>query len=151
VRDCVEFLSRTPFYIDDNVGLFRLDVRLTNDAAVFFILFAHVAGEILAAHADRIETERHQPFPYLGRLDGASEQVCKLGHPFLRRLGRCKYAPPNVYLKARVSGFGDGRQVRKPGTKMIFAGIKNEKEVGDLWSYVSQFELFAKVGDGMRD
>jgi cytochrome c len=27
-----------------------------------------------------------------------------------------------------------------PGTKMIFAGIKNEKELGDLWSYVSQFD-----------
>jgi cytochrome c len=27
-----------------------------------------------------------------------------------------------------------------PGTKMIFAGIKNEKEVNDLWSYVSQFD-----------
>ena len=26
-----------------------------------------------------------------------------------------------------------------PGTKMTFAGIKNEKEINDLWSYVSQF------------
>ena len=26
-----------------------------------------------------------------------------------------------------------------PGTKMIFAGIKNEKEAGDLWAYLSQF------------
>ena len=27
-----------------------------------------------------------------------------------------------------------------PGTKMVFAGIKSEKELGDLWSYVSQFD-----------
>jgi len=27
-----------------------------------------------------------------------------------------------------------------PGTKMVFAGIKSEKEIGDLWSYVSQFD-----------
>jgi cytochrome c len=27
-----------------------------------------------------------------------------------------------------------------PGTKMVFAGIKSEKEVNDLWSYVSQFD-----------
>jgi cytochrome c len=26
-----------------------------------------------------------------------------------------------------------------PGTKMIFAGIKNEKEIGDLWAYIAQF------------
>ena len=26
-----------------------------------------------------------------------------------------------------------------PGTKMIFPGIKNEKEAGDLWAYLAQF------------
>ena len=26
-----------------------------------------------------------------------------------------------------------------PGTKMIFPGIKNEKEAGDLWTYIAQF------------
>jgi cytochrome c len=32
-----------------------------------------------------------------------------------------------------------------PGTKMIFAGIKNEKELGDLWSYVAQFDKTGNV------
>jgi cytochrome c len=27
-----------------------------------------------------------------------------------------------------------------PGTKMIFAGVKNEKEIGDLWAYIRQFD-----------
>jgi len=29
---------------------------------------------------------------------------------------------------------------RIPGTKMAFAGIKNEKEIADLWGYLKQFK-----------
>ena len=32
-----------------------------------------------------------------------------------------------------------------PGTKMVFAGIKNEKEAGDLWAYVSSFDKDGKT------
>jgi cytochrome c len=28
-----------------------------------------------------------------------------------------------------------------PGTKMVFAGIKNEKEATDLWAYLKQFKV----------
>ena len=31
-------------------------------------------------------------------------------------------------------------RAKVPGTKMVFAGIKSEKEVGDLWSYLAQFD-----------
>jgi cytochrome c len=31
-------------------------------------------------------------------------------------------------------------RARIPGTKMVFAGIKNEKEIGDLWAYLAQFK-----------
>jgi cytochrome c len=31
-----------------------------------------------------------------------------------------------------------------PGTKMIFPGIKNEKEAGDLWAYLAQFDADGK-------
>ena len=27
-----------------------------------------------------------------------------------------------------------------PGTKMMFAGLKNEKQIDDLWAYLSQFK-----------
>jgi cytochrome c len=30
-------------------------------------------------------------------------------------------------------------RARIPNTKMIFPGIKNEKEAGDLWAYLKQF------------
>jgi cytochrome c len=36
-------------------------------------------------------------------------------------------------------------RTKVPGTKMVFAGIKSEKEVGDLWSYVSQFDKDGNV------
>jgi cytochrome c len=31
-----------------------------------------------------------------------------------------------------------------PGTKMAFAGIKNEKEINDLWAYLSSFDKDGK-------
>jgi cytochrome c len=31
-------------------------------------------------------------------------------------------------------------QAKVPGTKMMFAGLKNEKQIGDLWAYLSQFK-----------
>jgi cytochrome c len=30
-------------------------------------------------------------------------------------------------------------RAKVPGTKMVFAGIKNEKEARDLWAYLKQF------------
>jgi len=38
-------------------------------------------------------------------------------------------------------------RAKVPGTKMIFAGIKNERELGDLWAYVSQFD---KTGNAKK-
>jgi cytochrome c2 len=32
-----------------------------------------------------------------------------------------------------------------PGTTMIFAGIKNEKEADDLWAYLKQFDPAGRV------
>jgi cytochrome c len=32
-----------------------------------------------------------------------------------------------------------------PGTKMAFAGIKNEKEINDLWAFLSQYDKDGKT------
>jgi cytochrome c len=32
-----------------------------------------------------------------------------------------------------------------PGTKMVFAGIKNEKEVNDLWAFLAQYDKDGKT------
>ncbi len=36
-------------------------------------------------------------------------------------------------------------RAKVPGTKMAFAGIKNEKEINDLWAYISQFDADGKI------
>ena len=32
-----------------------------------------------------------------------------------------------------------------PGTKMAFAGVKNDKEVNDLWAFISQYDKDGKT------
>jgi len=32
-----------------------------------------------------------------------------------------------------------------PGTKMIFAGIKNDQEIDDLWAYIKQYDASGNV------
>ena len=32
-----------------------------------------------------------------------------------------------------------------PGTKMVFAGIKNETEINNLWTFISQFDKDGKI------
>jgi cytochrome c len=32
-----------------------------------------------------------------------------------------------------------------PGTRMAFAGIKNEKEINDLWAFIAQYDKDGKI------
>jgi cytochrome c len=36
-------------------------------------------------------------------------------------------------------------KAKVPGTKMVFAGIKDEKEAGDLWAFLAQYDKDGKV------
>lgn len=36
-------------------------------------------------------------------------------------------------------------KAKVPDTKMIFAGIKNDKEIDDLWGYVKQFDVDGRL------
>ena len=36
-------------------------------------------------------------------------------------------------------------KVKIPGTKMAFAGIKNEKEINDLWAFIAQYDKDGKT------
>jgi len=44
-----------------------------------------------------------------------------------------------VWSEATFKDYIKDPRAKIPGTKMIFPGIKNEKEVGDLWAYIKQF------------
>jgi cytochrome c len=39
-----------------------------------------------------------------------------------------------------IEGYNYSEANKKPGTKMAFAGIRNEKEIADLWAYLNQFK-----------
>jgi cytochrome c len=44
-----------------------------------------------------------------------------------------------VWSEAAFKDYIKDPRAKIPGTKMIFPGIKNEKEAGDLWAYLKQF------------
>ena len=54
------------------------------------------------------------------------------------------YSEPNknsgiTWSEAVFKEYIKDPRAKIPGTKMVFAGIKNEQEVNDLWAYLKQF------------
>ena len=47
--------------------------------------------------------------------------------------------------EAALTEYLKNPKAKVPGTKMAFAGIKNEKEINDLWAYISQFDKDGKT------
>ncbi len=45
-----------------------------------------------------------------------------------------------VWSEAAFKEYIRDPRAKIPGTKMIFPGVKNEKEIGDLWAYLTQFK-----------
>ena len=45
-----------------------------------------------------------------------------------------------TWSDATFKDYSQNPMGKVPGTKMAFAGIKNEKEIGDLWAYLKQFK-----------
>jgi cytochrome c len=45
-----------------------------------------------------------------------------------------------VWSEATFKEYITDPRAKIPGTKMVFAGIKNDKEKGDLWAYLAQFK-----------
>lgn len=50
-----------------------------------------------------------------------------------------------VWNEAAFKEYIKDPRAKIPGTKMIFAGVKNEQEINDLWAYVKQFDAQGNV------
>jgi cytochrome c len=50
-----------------------------------------------------------------------------------------------VWNEATFKEYIKDPRAKIPGTKMIFPGIKNEKQADDLWSYLKQFGPDGKI------
>ena len=50
-----------------------------------------------------------------------------------------------TWKEAQFKDYIKDPKAKIPGTKMVFAGIKNEKEAGDLWSFLAQYHADGKT------
>jgi cytochrome c len=50
-----------------------------------------------------------------------------------------------VWNEANFKEYIKDPKAKIPGTKMIFAGVKNEQEVNDLWAYLKQFDAEGNI------
>jgi len=50
-----------------------------------------------------------------------------------------------TWKEAQFKDYIKDPKAKIPGTKMVFAGIKNEKEASDLWAFLTQYDKDGKV------
>ena len=50
-----------------------------------------------------------------------------------------------TWNEAQFKDYIKDPKAKIPGTKMVFAGIKNEKEAGDLWAFLAQYNKDGKA------
>jgi len=50
-----------------------------------------------------------------------------------------------VWNDATFKEYIQDPRAKIPGTKMIFAGIKNDQEIADLWAYIKQFDAEGNI------
>jgi cytochrome c len=50
-----------------------------------------------------------------------------------------------VWDEAQFKEYIKDPRAKIPGTKMTFAGIKNEAEINDLWAYLKQFDAQGNI------
>ena len=80
------------------------------------------------------ENARNKVGPPLNGLDG-------------RKSGTMEYSYSEANKKANITwstasfkDYIENPMAKVPGTKMTFAGVKNETEIANLWAYLAQFK-----------
>jgi cytochrome c len=96
-------------------------------------------NKCLACHAIG-EGARNKVGPELNGLDGRKSGTVE-GY---------SYSDANknsgiTWNEAEFKDYIRDPKAKVPGTKMIFAGIKNEQEVNDLWAFVSRYDKDGQV------
>jgi len=113
--------------------------------AAFAVLSAGAANaEDLAAGAtsfkkcapchDVVPTAKNKVGPLLNGLDGR-----KSGSVAGYSYSDANKGSGITWNEASFKEYIRDPRAKVPGTKMVFAGIKSDKELSDLWSYVKQF------------
>jgi len=80
------------------------------------------------------EGAKHKVGPTLNGLEGRTSGTIE-GYNYTDANKNAKI----VWDEANFREYIANPRARIPGTKMIFAGIKNEQEVTDLWAFLTQF------------
>ena len=85
------------------------------------------------------EDARHKIGPILNGLDGRKSGTIE-GYTYSEANKKAEI----VWSEASFKDYIQNPMARVPGTKMAFAGIKNETEIANLWAYLKQFKADGK-------
>ena len=118
-----------------NASLIAASGALAQDAAAGKTSF----NKCLACHAIG-EGAKNKVGPELNGLDGRKSGTAE-GY---------SYSDANknsgiTWSKDAFLEYIKDPKAKIPGTKMAFAGIKNEKEASELWAYIAQFDKDGKT------
>ena len=81
------------------------------------------------------EDAKHKIGPLLNGLEGRVSGTIE-GYSYTEANKKANI----TWGEASFKEYIQNPMARVPGTKMAFAGIKNDKEIADLWAYLKQFK-----------
>ena len=96
-------------------------------------------NKCMACHAIG-EGATHKVGPQLNGLDGRKAGTAE-GYSY----SEANKKSGLTWNKEQFLDYIKDPKAKIPGTKMAFAGIKNEKEVNDLWAFLAQYDKDGKT------